>query len=71
MVSEQYQFPKITPEMHKEMQKWYKKHNHGYCAKSYHGPIGGNVSFHIIPTSIGNFVTVKCTCGAELDFEEV
>ena len=71
MVSEQYQFPKITPEMHKEMQNWYKKHNRGRCAKGYHGAIGGNVSFEITPTSIGDFLTVKCSCGAELDYQEL
>lgn len=63
MVSEQYQFPKITPEMHKAMQKWYKKHNHGRCAKRSHGAIGGDITFEITPTSIGNFVDVKCVCG--------
>jgi hypothetical protein len=71
MVSEKYQFPKITPEMHKEMQKWYKNHNHGKCAKRYHGAIGGDITFEITPTSIGNFLTVRCTCGAELNYEEL
>ena len=50
MVSEQYQFPTITPEMHKAMQKWYKKHNHGRCAKRSHGAIGGDITFEITPT---------------------
>ena len=71
MVSDKYQFPKITPEMHKEMQEWYKTHNNGKCAKSYHGAIGGNVIFKIVPTSIGDFLTVKCCCGAELCYEEL
>jgi hypothetical protein len=71
MVSEKYQFPKITPAMHREMQEWYKTHNEGKCARAYHGAIGGNVSFHITPTSIGDFLTVRCSCGAELDFEEL
>ena len=71
MVTERYQFPKITPDMHKEMQKWYETHNEGKCANSYHGAIGGEVSFEITPTSIGDFLTVKCTCGATLEFEEL
>lgn len=71
MVTKQYQFPKITEEMHNEMEKWYKKHNRGKCAKSYHGAIGGDVIFEIVPTSIGDFLTVKCSCGATLDFEEL
>ena len=57
--------------MHNEMEKWYKKHNRGKCAKSYHGAIGGDVIFEIVPTSIGDFLTVKCSCGATLDFEEL
>lgn len=71
MVTKQYQFPKITEEMHDKMSVWYKTHNDGKCAKSYHGAIGGNVVFEICPTSIGDFLTVKCCCGASLDFEEL
>lgn len=26
MVSEKYQFPKITPKMHREMTEWYRTH---------------------------------------------
>ena len=71
MVTKRYQFPKITEEMHNEMYEWYKTHNDGKCAKSYHGAIGGNVVFEICPTSIGDFLTVKCSCGATLEFEEL
>ena len=71
MVSDKYQFPKITPAMRSEMQEWYKTHNDGKCAHSYHGAIGGNVTFEITPTSIGNFLTVKCSCGSELNYEEL
>lgn len=71
MVTNKYQFPKITKEMHDEMQEWYKTHNNGKCARSYHGAIGGNVTFEITPTSIGDFLTVRCSCGAELNYEEL
>lgn len=71
MVSKKYQFPKITPEMHEEMAEWYRTHNDGKCVGKYHGAIGGQVQFHIIPTSIGNFVDVKCSCGAKLSWEEL
>lgn len=71
MVTEKYQFPKITPAMHKEMQEWYQTHNNGKCAKRYHGAIGGDVTFEITPTSIGDFITVKCSCGSELNYEEL
>lgn len=71
MVTKQYQFPKITEKMHDEMSKWYKEHNDGKCANGYHGAIGGNVTFKITPTSIGDFITVKCDCGSTLNFDEV
>ena len=71
MVTEKYQFPKITPAMHAEMQEWYKTHNEGRCACAYHGAIGGNVTFEITPTSIGDFVEVKCSCGATMGWEEL
>lgn len=71
MVTKEYQFPKITKEMHEEMAEWYKTHNDGKCAKSYHGTIGGDVIFEICPTSIGEFITVKCSCGAALDFDDL
>ena len=71
MVTKEYQFPKITEEMHNEMAEWYRTHNNGKCAKGYHGAIGGNVQFEICPTSIGDFLTVKCSCGATLDFDEI
>lgn len=71
MVSKKYQFPKITKEMHEEMQEWYKTHNNGKCARSYHGAIGGNVQFEIVPTGIGDFLTVRCSCGSKLEYEEL
>ena len=71
MVSNKYQFPKITPAMHKEMAEWYEAHNDGKCASRYHGAIGGDTTFEITPTSIGNFITVRYSCGATLDWEEV
>lgn len=35
------------------------------------GAIGGNVKFEIIPTGIGDFLTVRCSCGATLNYEEL
>lgn len=71
MITENYQFPTITPEMYKEMQEWYRTHNDGKCANSYHGAIGGNITFEITPTSIGDFLVVKCCCGEKLFYEEL
>ena len=33
MVTKEYQFPKITKEMHEEMADWYKTHNDGNVLK--------------------------------------
>ena len=65
MVTNRYQFPKITEQMHKELAEWYETHNQGKCAHRYHGAIGGDITFEITPTSIGNFVTARCSCGSE------
>ena len=71
MVTKNYQFPKLTEEIHNEIAEWYKTHNDGKCAKGYHGAIGGTVTFEITPTSIGDFLIVKCPCGAKLEYEEL
>ena len=55
MITKEYQFPKITNEMHEEIAKWYETHNGGKCANWYHGAIGGDIIFEITPTSIGDF----------------
>ena len=71
MITKEYQFPKITNEMHEEIAEWYKTHNGGKCANGYHGAIGGDITFEITPTSIGDFLTIKCSCGAKLEYEEL
>lgn len=71
LISKDYQLPEITEEMYKKIDKWYETHNQGKCASGYHGAIGGNITFEITPTSIGNFITVKCSCGAKLELNEV
>ena len=32
MITKEYQFPKITNEMHEEIAEWYESHNGGKCA---------------------------------------
>ena len=71
MVSKDYQFPEITLKMYEELQKWYKTHNNGKCANSYFGAIGGNITFEITPTSIGDSVVAKCACGESFDMLEL
>lgn len=71
MIGKTYQFPKITEEMYNKITEWYETHNNGKCANGYHGAVGDNVIFEICPTSIGDFITVKCSCGATLGLGEI
>lgn len=71
MITRQYQFPRLTERMHDEIVEWYQAHNDGRCANVCHGSIGGDIAFTITPTSIGDFIEVRCSCGATLDFDEV
>jgi len=71
MITKNYQFPKITEKMYEEILEWYETHNDGKCANGKNGAIGGEISFEITPTSIGDFITVKCSCGETLEFSEV
>ncbi len=61
-------FP-ITKSEEKAITKWKseheKNHNGGY------GAIGGKYTYHFIPTSIGIVGTIKCSCGAEFDFQRI
>ena len=71
MITKEYQFPKITDEMHEEIYEWYKTHNNGNVSMDITVAIGGNITFEITPTSIGDFLTVKCTCGEILEYYEL
>ena len=71
MITKEYQFPKITNKMHEEIAKWYETHNGGKCANGYYGVVGGNIIFEIIPTSLGDFLTIKCSCGEKLKYQEL
>lgn len=71
MISKYYQFPKITEKMYEKISYWHQTHNDGKCVKRYSGAIGGRVSFMITPTSMGDFIEVKCSCGETLNFDTV
>jgi hypothetical protein len=68
-------FP-ITEDEQKKIQEWQNKHD----IEVHHldtperkmraeGVSGGRLSYKFLPTSIGTFGTVKCSCGAEFDFQ--
>lgn len=48
---------------------WIKSHESEHGGD--HGCCGGKYSYIFIPTSIGVFASVKCSCGAKYDFSEV
>lgn len=57
-------FP-ISEEEQEKIKKWQKEHD-----RKVHGAIGGDYTYEFIPTSVGTFGSVKCTCGAEFEFQE-
>ena len=60
-------FP-ISEEEQEKIKEWQKKHNEeGHNGSA----IGGKYTYEFIPTSIGTFGSIKCTCGAKFDFQEV
>jgi hypothetical protein len=68
-------FP-ITESENKKLNDWMDKHlkekhwdTHHNCCKSF-GAAGGAFTFEFLPTGLGVFKTVKCTCGAKFDFGE-
>jgi hydrogenase maturation factor len=68
-------FP-ITEQQQQKINEWQKEHD----IKTHHldtpekrmraeGVSGGRLTYVFLPTSIGTFGTVKCSCGAEFDFQ--
>lgn len=46
----------LTQEEYDKYIKWY----HDLNARGYSGAIGGDTTFHITPTSVGEIITVTC-----------
>ena len=70
-------FP-ITEFEEKKIKMWMERHEeeaHGLNTPAkkilYGGTIGGRYSYHFIPTALGTFATVRCSCGAEFDFSDI
>ena len=70
-------FP-ISEEEQEKIREWQKEHDKevhgvtdtkGYLTKA--GAIGGDYTYEFIPTSIGTFGSVMCTCGAKFEFQGV
>jgi len=61
---------KLSESQETKIDAWKKIHD---CVhrESNQGAIGGRYTYEFIPTSIGVFCTIKCSCGKELDVSEV
>jgi len=53
-----------------KINKWIVKHEEEHHNGRVKSLIRGKYSYIFIPTSIGTFCTVKCTCGEEIDVSE-
>lgn len=58
--------------------RWKKKHDaeaHGLTTDTLRvkagGVSGGRYSYHFVPTSLGTSGIVRCSCGAEFEFQEI
>lgn len=64
-------FP-ISKEEMESIKKWMKQHTiEKHNGNEYVGAIGGNYSYHFIPTSIGTIGIVRCSCGEEFEFQSL
>lgn len=66
MISKEYTF-KLSDTQYAKLEKWFYEI---YPRGTYHGAIGGALTFEITPTSIGDFVMVIAN-GQRLDISEV
>lgn len=57
------------------MEEFYKKHKHcssKYLGKSFFSTTGGQYTFNITPTGLGNITQIKCNaCGKTEDITDI
>lgn len=62
----------ISEEEDVAIKNWEEEHvTNAHNGRTYAGAIGGRLSYHFTPTSIGTIGVVKCGCGAEFCFREL
>ena len=61
-------FP-ISEEESRAIRQWIDKHEKEHSGG--HGCCGGKYTYIFIPTSLGTIGTIKCSCGASFDFQEL
>lgn len=78
MKADYYRGFAITEDEEKRIKAWQKKHEeevHGLKTDKdrlkAQGCCGGRYSYHFIPTAIGTSGVVRCSCGAEFEFQEI
>lgn len=60
----------LSEDQELKLKKWQDTHECKHRNKS-HGAIGGQYTYEFIPTSIGVFCSVKCSCGEELNISDI
>lgn len=70
-------FP-ITEDEKKAIEEWKKKHEekiHGLITDKMRlraqGVSGGRYSYHFVPSALGTSGVIRCSCGAEFEFQEI
>lgn len=61
-------FP-ISEKESRAIRKWIDNHEKEHSGG--HGCCGGKYTYIFIPTSLGTIGTIKCSCGASFDFQEL
>ena len=71
MVSKEYAMGtlNLTAEEFKKLEKWHKKIVRRRKSR-YFGAIGGEVTFKITPTSLGEIIEAEC-CGQEITLRDL
>lgn len=64
-------FP-ITEEEQRKIDNWKEEHNKKHPTKNdFGGCSGGRYSYHFIPSGLGTSGVIRCSCGAEFEFQEI
>lgn len=63
----------ISEDQQNRLNEWHRRHNieaHG-SEHPYFGASGGELTYCFTPTEIGAFLKARCTCGAEIDLDDI
>ena len=57
----------LSKEQQEEVDRWWEQHKNKKHPDGYFGVNGGPLTYSFNPTSMGEIITVKCSCGEELN----